>query len=267
MGGLLMMPAILVPFFFMAAMREERLDPNIFIQTDDENCAFQVCGKSWGYAFFQDTKDTRSTGARLTAVGVGHTIPQTGFRIKRSLSDDPKNPGSYKGGLVWLNDSQLRRWQDLWDEYPKTASLLKDWNNRVCRTRQRNIPHPDHMKALEHVGVMLALILAPAAYGAVNALAWNYDFATWRGRIIRRCSSILVASFGFGLIALGILQLMILCLLPLTKELNILTAVLGLIACVLARAFLLVEAFYALPGSPVGVYQVPHWSAYLPHIG
>jgi len=37
-------------------------------------------------------------------------------------------------------------------------------------------------------------------------------------------------------------------------------------ANVLARAYLLVESFIALPNSPPSVYQSPLWTAYVPHI-
>lgn len=35
---------------------------------------------------------------------------------------------------------------------------------------------------------------------------------------------------------------------------------------VLARTFLLVESFIALPNSPSSVYQSPRWTVYVPHI-
>lgn len=35
---------------------------------------------------------------------------------------------------------------------------------------------------------------------------------------------------------------------------------------VLARAYLIVECFVALSNSPVGIYDVPAWSSYFPHI-
>ena len=35
---------------------------------------------------------------------------------------------------------------------------------------------------------------------------------------------------------------------------------------VLARSYLIVESFVALPNSPASVYQSPRWTVYVPHI-
>lgn len=40
---------------------------------------------------------------------------------------------------------------------------------------------------------------------------------------------------------------------------------LGFVAMV-ARLFLVVESFRALPNSPASIYEVPRWTAYIPHI-
>ena len=139
--------------------------------------------------------------------------------------------------------------------------------NLYYRTRSRNMAEEmfssyDWAKA----GVFRALImfLTFLVYGAIHSLAWEYRFPTEAEAVMWRCASVATASSGL------IVFLTILRSLPSDKGatytvLHYFTYILVFVAIV-ARSFLVVESFRALPNSPASIYDVPRWTAYIPHI-
>jgi hypothetical protein len=52
---------------------------------------------------------------------------------------------------------------------------------------------------------------------------------------------------------------------PVRSSLRVILVFLCFVA-IAARSFLVVESFRALPNSPASIYEVPRWTAYIPHI-
>lgn len=101
-------------------------------------------------------------------------------------------------------------------------------------------------------------------YGAIHSLAWEYHFPTKAEAVTWRCASVATASSGL------IVFLTILRSLPTYRSaaytvLHYITYILVIVA-ILASSFLVVESFRALPNSPPSIYEVPRWTAYIPHI-
>lgn len=121
----------------------------------------------------------------------------------------------------------------------------------------------------------LIMILTFLLYGAIHSLAWQYQFPTHAEQTIWRCASIATASSGLIAMVTAIRNIMqdreravwprnvwakSTCILLLA-----IAYLFGFIA-IAARSFLVVESFRALPNSPASIYEVPRWTAYIPHI-
>lgn len=117
----------------------------------------------------------------------------------------------------------------------------------------------------------LVMILIFLLYGAIHSLAWQYHFPTHAEEIIWRCASIATASSGL-IVLVTMLRGVKWVYLELStwarfakKSLHAIAYFFGFVA-IAARSFLVVESFRALPNSPASIYEVPRWTAYIPHI-
>jgi hypothetical protein len=108
------------------------------------------------------------------------------------------------------------------------------------------------------------MFLTFLVYGAIHSLAWAYHFPSHAERILWRCASVATASSGL-IVLLTIVRRWTKWQGAAYTLLHYTTYFLGFVAIV-ARAFLVVESFRALPNSPASIYQVPKWTAYIPHI-
>ncbi|GAB7323348.1 hypothetical protein MBLNU13_g05812t1 [Cladosporium sp. NU13] len=115
-------------------------------------------------------------------------------------------------------------------------------------------------------GVFRALVmfLTFLVYGAIHSLAWAYHFPTHAEGIIWRCASVATASSGL-IVLLMILRFWTTWQSATYTLLHYIAYVLSFVA-IAARSFLVVESFRALPNSPASIYEVPRWTAYIPHI-
>jgi hypothetical protein len=112
----------------------------------------------------------------------------------------------------------------------------------------------------------LIMILTFFIYGAMHLLAWQYHFPTNAEGTTWRCASITTASSGLILllaIARGNYHLRSQGYVR--TSLHFLIYFFGFVV-IAARSFLVVESFRALPNSPASIYEVPRFTAYLPHI-
>jgi hypothetical protein len=117
----------------------------------------------------------------------------------------------------------------------------------------------------------LIMFLTFLVYGAIHSLAWEYHFPTPAERIIWRCSSVATAST--GLIVLVTILRGSLWRTGIRSEsiqhartfLHVVMYFFSFVA-IAARLFLVFESFRALPNSPASIYEVPRWTAYIPHI-
>ena len=109
----------------------------------------------------------------------------------------------------------------------------------------------------------LIMFLTFLVYGAIHALAWQYHFPTNAEGMIWRFASIATAASGL-IVTLAILRG------RLWEDrarslVHFIMFILYLVA-IAARSFLVFESFRALPNSPPSIYEVPRWTAYIPHI-
>lgn len=124
----------------------------------------------------------------------------------------------------------------------------------------------------------LGFSAAGLMYGGLHALAWFAHFESPIQQLLWRISACVVAG---GLpMSLTLLILSDIDERDIPEHRNSWTNIYGYItvfmfllaflvfpAYVLARAYLVVECFINLAHLPAGVYDVPKWSAYFPHIG
>jgi hypothetical protein len=117
----------------------------------------------------------------------------------------------------------------------------------------------------------LTMVLTFLVYGAIHSLAWEYRFPTPAERIIWRCASVAAASSGLILLVTILRGSLYYGYWESTwkasarKFLHVVVYFLYFVA-IAARSFLVFESFRALPNSPASIYEVPRWTAYVPHI-
>jgi len=117
----------------------------------------------------------------------------------------------------------------------------------------------------------LIMILTILLYGAIHLLAWQYHFPTHAEKIVWRCASVATASSGL-IVMMTILRGRL--WMRSGEEhwegvtFRVLRAIVYFLCyvAIAARSFLVVESFRALPNSPASIYEVPRWTAYIPHI-
>jgi hypothetical protein len=118
--------------------------------------------------------------------------------------------------------------------------------------------------------VTLILTSTFLVYGGVHLLAWQYNFQTDAEGTMWRIASTITASSGLVIFLAQTVNhldefssntLLTILIIGLATFLCILV-----FAQILARSFIVIESFRALPNSPSSVYEMPRWTAYLPHL-
>lgn len=134
------------------------------------------------------------------------------------------------------------------------------------------------------LSVWVLFVCAALIYGGLHALPWNSEFRTGHEKALWRASVMIIVGFPLVLVAAYLARAVRREMrnpFPLLKTskrrevrffIRVGTSV-GYVALyalssayVLARVFILVECFIALFNSFPGVFEVPAWSAYFPHI-
>jgi hypothetical protein len=152
------------------------------------------------------------------------------------------------------------------------VSFLWDHTTHLSGTRirsknmAREAFNPIHW-ALAGFWRPLIMVLTFFIYGAMHLLAWQYHFPTNAERTTWRYASIATASSGIIVLVTIVrgsdwfLKRRYLTIISLSFVIYLLG-----FAALAARSFLVIESFRALPNSPASIYEVPRWSAYVPHI-
>jgi hypothetical protein len=137
--------------------------------------------------------------------------------------------------------------------------------------------------------IFTSLILGNIAfifYGGLHLLAWRYHFRSTAESILWKMAGVLTTSSGAVALVLGFAG--IVCgdisaacrssspthktrrLIGWVSEkgeiLFLLLIIAWMTANMIARTYLFVESFVALPHSPPSTYQIPRWTAYVAHI-
>ena len=207
----------------------------------------------------------------------GATIPGTGFTLLRSLAARREHPD-----LV-LSDKALASSRRLWHVRCNIRLENKLYRETIggshssVRGRAGNLDDDlDYNSAMDADAIIaiLALTLTFLAYGSLHLLAWQYNFQTNAEGLMWKIASVTTASSGMIFVLMHLFVSF--------DEFRLTTwntrvsrfgarlsaTILILVALFefLARSFLVIESFRALPNSPSSVYEIPGWTAYLPHI-
>jgi hypothetical protein len=178
---------------------------------------------------------------------------------------------------ITLHGEDIRRWTFA-AGLLKKPELNKESENTVVR-RSRNWPTIDLRPGDLDWKLSLALNVSSVLCGGLHALAWDADFINRAQQHMWRLASSFVICF------VPLCTLVVIVEDPLTTggkyKFKAMTKVdkfmyrfqiwqillaLGLGAYMWARVYLVVESFISLGHSPAGVYDLPSWSSYVPHI-
>ena len=145
------------------------------------------------------------------------------------------------------------------------------------------------------LSVWVMFVCAALIYGGLHALPWNFDFRTGHEKALWRVSVMIIVGFPLVVIASYLARAVARRVVEKRREMrncfppfkfskrrgaklviSIVTLVGYLVGCLvlvalclaygLARVFIVAECFIALFNSVPGVFEVPAWSAYFPHI-
>ncbi|KAH7138512.1 hypothetical protein B0J11DRAFT_17099 [Dendryphion nanum] len=190
-----------------------------------------------------------------------------------------------------LPESAIKRWRNaclmvdkLWQQceerpdyrgiYFTTSTLGKFVGEKTyIDTHMRNFLRLSYLgsgNVSQHLVTVLAF--AGSAYGGLHLAAWNDYFPTKVERILWITSSIAICSSWIMLWLFFLIKKIIKKMTTIQSRLNKVRslATFGKYAImpmfVLARAYLVVEAFVSLRRVPLEVYQTPEWSEYFPHL-
>ena len=236
----------------------------------------------------QGTKRDQDNETRSTIWTQGQVLQGTGFRVARlgdiasghGLGSSFDSNGSHKPlPNISLTSQELTRLKMAW----RKAQLFKSHDLNFLSSRliaQRSKDWPGMKDIFDELPIALGFGAAALIYGGLHALAWFAHFDSSTEQLLWRISACLVmggvpvifalyhlvhniqeifdTSPTWGSIlrtGMGILAYL------LTS-----TAVLVFLAYALARGYLVIECFINLSHLPAGVYDIPSWSAYFPHI-
>ena len=229
-------------------------------------------------------------------------MPGTGFKLK-SLHDIWWS--SYiLLGIISRDFWDIPASQSGQIEIPYTARDISRWNMawravQICRGKssgeeghftwgiryemplplylfRRHQDWPDIADNIDNLPIALGFGVAGLIYGGLHALAWSAHFQSSTEQLMWQISACVVIG-GFPIL---FVLIWVIDNLPDERRLSgwrrymhdisvILDGLLMLILAVvyiLARAYLVIECFINLSELPAGVYDMPNWSAYFPHI-
>jgi hypothetical protein len=230
-------------------------------------------------AMIQRITSTRHLPSYRT-IKYGSTIPGTGFSI--SLCSDE---GLEDRRDILISVSVLPYWERLWciRSSPRFSPQIFEARSRYFyarpsrSTRTSNFEEDFFEITFGESGKMVPIVLTLTflIYGGVHLLAWQYNFQTNAEGLMWRISSTVTASSGFIFVFFPLIyevddQSFSNHLLERLKR-NFGRCLLFLFVLlvgvdVLSRFYLVIESLRALPNSPPSVYDIPRWTAYLPHI-
>ena len=222
-------------------------------------------------------------GASIT-LAPGQTLNGTGFSIKdlteiatsvatklnfcpdvdwlpESLNQAQKLQPSFLN--VTLEAQDITRWRMGWQAVEKYGRL----DGRVCR---RSKDMPEICDIFKQTRLMFGFSITAVVYGGLHGLAWFAQFSSSTERLLWRISAAIVmggvpAAMGFH-VAYHTIHIPLAGFSWIYDKLTATLYLLILLAYILARAYLVVECFINLSHLPAGVYDVPQWSSYFPHI-
>lgn len=208
-----------------------------------------------------DTNDTRSlSDVESVEVNTGG----------QSMSESESNP-------VFVSGHDRAMWVQLWHLWLESSALARPG----LAHNALNVVSPGTLARARNSGdsllewiweqngaVSLVLIFTFLIYGGLHLLAWRYQFQTRVEGVLWKAASIATASTGLVVVIVQAADNVPLRW-PWEDQIETALTMLALLivaVVVVARSFLIVECFKALPNSPASVYEIPRWTAYVPHI-
>ena len=210
----------------------------------------------------------------------GQSIPGTGWAIKNQISSSGKRLHSLD-----LSYQDIRRWQMAWEfghttgwsfghfrfDRPVTAKGFVEAYSTdndvdkvglgigICVEEEFDVGMATHFSR-----VGLGLTLVNLLYGGLHALAWSAHFRTPVEATLWRISAITVM---FGLLSVQVTHAIPSAIKsPRVTMIWVWYGLLVFVAYFYTRLYLIVESFINLANLPSGVYKVPQWPAYFPHL-
>lgn len=245
-----------------------------------------------------DVPDTQSRIFDATISGLKGVCSNGSFELRPSLLSTTKLGISGRQLEEQLSPTyeQLQRWRLAADAvrfYPaiSTRFILKDTADTDQSTKQwlepcieelvtehsENWPNPGLLRGMPGLIMGIVLWSVSIVYGGVHAAAWNDSFPSEVEAWLWRCSSIYAAFCGLIWLSINMIA-------HISRPLNnywdevlafrvrwINYLVLGAlcficgVTYILARVFLVVEAFISLRQLPLAAYQTPNWTQLIPH--
>lgn len=139
---------------------------------------------------------------------------------------------------------------------------------------------PDHSLLRDMSGFIMGVVLwsASMAYGGLHSAAWHHYFPSKTEAWLWRASSVCIAGSGLTWSVINLLAQISTSFKAYWKDVIVLRAhwisLVGLgslatvcgIAYLMARVFLVVEAFISLRSLPASAYETPDWTRLFPHL-
>ena len=226
----------------------------------------------------QNRQPNESEGDACITLAPGQTLIGTGFSIKdqKEVVSAASLRFSFSEDYDWLPEflnqafklqpsilsvtleaQDIIRWRMAWQAVERYHRL----GGLVCR---RSKDMPDLTDIFEQKRLMFGFSITAVVYGGLHALAWFGNFRSSTEQLLWRISAAIV--MGGFLVVTGLYQLIIRTTSKIVETLTTPLVFLISLAYILARAYLVVECFISLSHLPAGVYDVPQWSSYFPHI-
>ncbi|KAL8643969.1 MAG: hypothetical protein Q9226_008006 [Calogaya cf. arnoldii] len=211
----------------------------------------------------------------------GEHIPDTDIELKSML----KGPNAITAlPSLNLTKQDINRWK-MAKRAAESMKTLQSTDGMKCNgipftRRCTNTPEALNLRATGGQFFVIGFTdplafgfgAAAMVYGGLHALAWNAEFHSPIEQLLCRISCVVV----IGRIPTSIAVSRLMCLLGfqidswvavlLISTPRVLIAYSLTSAYVLARLYLVVECFIQLSHLPAGVYDMPEWSSYFPHI-
>lgn len=238
----------------------------------------------------------------MTELQPGETLKDTGWKVRPSsqvefaregkvynepqlkdcMAQGAKGSGNYIKHAsdhnsasygVRLEHRDVKRWKMAWRikaAMPGELAFLKPQNTYTKWFRYRTHDFPEITDIFDSFGIGFGFSAAAFVYGGLHALAWQAHFQTYTQRLLWRISSCIVMGGIPTMCTLWAISVTLALKFENHRDLNLdifsrLILVL-IVAYLLARAYLVVECFIQLFNLPAGVFDVPQWTAYFPHI-
>ena len=244
-----------------------------------------------------------SAAEQLSGISPFNKLPWRSDRAKSEASNVEKELASFKLGKmdklvatsirneyedIILKQEDIRRWQmaeELLSEHLSRRTDDDDWQATIT-DRSKNWPSIDVDPKIIDWSLLLAFNISGILYGGLHMLAWNAKFATdLQGGLWRLASCFIVGFVPASTLVLLTEKLFFAVVnarsvghkptrkfwesffnLMYRYKVWLVFFLLGLLAYLWARVYLVVECFISLFHSPDGVYNLPMWSVYMPHI-